>query len=106
MVWALGFLHQKKIAHRDLKPENILLDDHLTVKLADFAFATNLNVDALQEYCGTSGYMAPEILERKTYDGLKSDIFSLGVMLLVLVTGKLPFKKAKMSDFNFHLIIY
>ena len=106
MVWALDYLHEKNIAHRDLKPENILLDANLTVKLADFGFATNHNIDALQDFCGTKSYMAPEILERKTYNGLKADIFALGVMLLVLVSGKTPFKKAKMSDINYQLIIY
>ena len=99
-------MHRKLIVHRDLKPKNILLDQNLTVKLADFGFATNQNIEALQNQCGTKNYMAPEILESKTYDGLKADVFALGVMFLVLVSGKIPFKKAKMSDFNYKLIIY
>ena len=65
----LEYLQSKKIAHRDLKLENILVDDELTLKVADFGFATYKKITKLQSYRGTMTYMAPEIKEGKVYDG-------------------------------------
>ena len=55
--------------HRDLKLENILVDDGLTLKVADFGFATYKKINKLKSYRGTKTYMAPEIKEGKVYDG-------------------------------------
>lgn len=57
----LTYLNKKDIAHRDLKLENILIDDKLTLKVADFGFATYKNVKKLDTFLGTKTYMAPEI---------------------------------------------
>lgn len=75
---ALNYLHENKVAHRDLKSENILLDEHHDVaKLSDFGFA-RVTVDTRtgrrllsETYCGTTGYIAPEILDGKPYDPRK-----------------------------------
>lgn len=71
--------------HRDLKLENILVDDGLTIKVADFGFATYKKINKLKSYRGTKTYMAPEIKEGKVYDGRQSDIFSVGVILFIIV---------------------
>ena len=61
------------------------------IKLADFGFATNKNIHKLDDCLGTPTYMAPEIISHKKYDGQKSDIFSLGVILFGLVAGMFPY---------------
>ena len=59
-----------KVAHRDLKLENILVEKDLSLKIADFGYASFQKTDFLSSYRGTFTYMAPEIKEGKTYNGL------------------------------------
>ncbi|XP_052600795.1 putative sperm motility kinase W [Peromyscus californicus insignis] len=92
VVSGVHFLHQKRIAHRDIKLENILIDRAGNVKLCDFGMARQLaEGQMLEKVCGTLLYLAPEILARKPYDGLVGDMWSLGVLLYVLVTGEFPY---------------
>ncbi|TMW65567.1 hypothetical protein Poli38472_008209 [Pythium oligandrum] len=88
---ALEYLHRNNVLHRDIKPENILLHGAM-VKIADFGLAKQLPnaTSMLKRSCGTLEYAAPELLCGKPY-GLKSDIFSLGVVLYVLLFGAFPF---------------
>lgn len=105
IVDVMCYMHTQKIVHRDLKPENILIDDNLNVKLCDFGFSTFKNIQNLRSYRGTKTYMAPEIIEGKLYDGRKSDVFSIGVIMFMLVVGSFPFKTATNEDFLYNLII-
>ena len=89
--------HEEGICHRDIKAQNILVDENDKIwnpKVCDFGFAA-INTGKLKENCGTFNYMAPEIFEKKCYDGFKADIFSLGVVLFTLVTGVYGFKYEK-----------
>ena len=94
--------HKKGIVHRDMKTENIMLDEGWIMKLADFGFATKAEGKKgnglLYTALGTASYASPELLQKKPYLGVQSDIFSLGVSLFVLVTGKMPFKHALVDD--------
>lgn len=91
VTFALFFIHQKKIAHRDIKPENILLDMNNNVKLADFGFSRHIEENNLMSTpCGSQFYAAPEIIKGLEYDGQKSDIWSLGVLLYAIATKALP----------------
>ena len=120
IILALEYLRKKEIVHRDLKPGNVVLDNDMHIKLIDFAtcklfnkaldakaekmyMATqpknpdNLEVpsaeetDRLNSLVGTDDYLAPETIEG-TGVSYASDLWSLGVMLFQLLTGKVPYK--------------
>uniref|UniRef100_A0A914ZFL7 Serine/threonine-protein kinase kin-29 n=1 Tax=Parascaris univalens TaxID=6257 RepID=A0A914ZFL7_PARUN len=89
---AVAYCHSHCIVHRDLKAENLLLDAHNDVKLIDFGFSNFQQPQSLlSTWCGSPPYAAPELLLGKEYDGMKADVWSLGVILYVLVTGGFPF---------------
>ncbi|CCE63999.1 hypothetical protein TPHA_0G01630 [Tetrapisispora phaffii CBS 4417] len=92
IVGAVYYAHSLNCVHRDLKLENILLDMQGNAKLADFGFTRECATkNQLETICGTTVYMAPELLRRDTYDGFKIDIWSLGVILYTLINGSMPF---------------
>ena len=101
----LVYLNEKNVAHRDLKLENIMVADNLQLKIADFGFATYKKIDKLKSFRGTKTYMAPEIKEGKTYNGLKADMFSVGVILFIMVQGIFPFSEARTDEYFYRLLI-
>jgi len=89
---ALEYLHGVGIVHRDLKLENMLLTDKdsLSVKVADFGLSKLYSGQALRTACGTPFYVAPEILLGTGY-GPEVDLWACGVLLYILLSGRLPF---------------
>ena len=85
--------HKKGICHLDIKAENIFLDSKFNIKIGDFGFSSTNSF--LEGEYGTRGYKAPEVTNDKEYDGIKADIFSLGVLLLNIRTAKFLFKETK-----------
>ena len=114
LLYAVQYCHSKDIVHRDLKLENLLLASQLNdheIKLADFGFATFVKDDhhSLIQYCGTRGYIAPEIVEHTHY-GKPVDMWSVGVIAYCLLGGHPPFaaenddiemEKIKNCDYEF-----
>ncbi|WP_445145610.1 protein kinase domain-containing protein [Dyella sp. Tek66A03] len=98
---ALDYAHGQGVIHHDVKPENIMLaEDWHYAKLSDFGIAERLSTQGIEhgegkEIGGTPAYMAPERLRGEQADA-RSDLFSLGVVLCWLITGKLPW--AETSD--------
>ncbi|KZV19491.1 CBL-interacting protein kinase 25 [Dorcoceras hygrometricum] len=96
LISAVDFCHSRGVSHRDLKPENLLLDENENLKVSDFGLSAlpehHRNDGLLHTQCGTPAYVAPEVLRKKGYDGAKSDIWSCGVILYVLLAGYLPFQ--------------
>ncbi|XP_040356481.1 testis-specific serine/threonine-protein kinase 6-like [Ixodes scapularis] len=93
LACAVAYLHRHEIAHRDIKCENVLLSRDGIVKLADFGFSRYCGEprEAAQTYCGSEAYAAPEVLKGVRYLPKSADMWSLGAVLFVLVTGALPF---------------
>ncbi len=92
VVSAVHHLHEHGITHRDIKPENLLFDgehEGATLKLTDFGLST-MKEGRLTTRCGTPSYCAPELLGGEGY-GKAVDMWSLGVLAYVMLTGKLPF---------------
>lgn len=92
LVMAFGFLHDEMIVHRDLKPENVLLGADGYIKLADFGLAKPLakNDSLTYSYCGTTEYLAPEIIKDLGH-GFPVDWWTLGILIYELKTGRTPF---------------
>uniref|UniRef100_A0AC35TQI6 Protein kinase domain-containing protein n=1 Tax=Rhabditophanes sp. KR3021 TaxID=114890 RepID=A0AC35TQI6_9BILA len=89
IVLALEYLHSAKIAYRDLKPENLIISAEGHIKLTDFGFAKRI-VDKSYTICGTSEYLAPEILTQQGHE--KSvDWWALGILIFEMISGEPPF---------------
>lgn len=94
IVYGLNYAHTFSIIHRDLKPENILIHsiDPPLVKIADWGMATFAPPShKLDTSCGSPHYASPEIVNGEKYNGTSTDIWSCGVILFALLTGRLPF---------------
>ncbi|KAI0218765.1 hypothetical protein L0F63_003967, partial [Massospora cicadina] len=107
VLFALKYLHARKIAHRDIKPENVLLmtkGDYPQALVTDFGMARVMGNTAMTSICGTFQYIAPEIIfhnnllksskpsqPRKDGYDVKVDCWSAGVLLYAMISGTLPF---------------
>ena len=98
LISAVAYCHANGIVHRDLKIENVLIDGRGDVKLVDFGLSNFYDPDAkLKTFCGSLYFAAPELLKGITYTGPEVDVWSLGIILYVLVAGKVPFDDKSLS---------
>lgn len=94
---ALDYCHHNNIVHRDLKIENILISNSGNIKIIDFGLSNLYSPQRhLSTFCGSLYFAAPELLNAKLYTGPEVDIWSFGIVLYVLVCGKVPFDDQSM----------
>ena len=105
IVSGISHLHSLDIAHRDISLENVLLDERLQCHLCDFGLAAQ-NASVCHGVVGKLFYMAPEVISASSasYDGFKADIWSLGVLLFIMLTGVNPFQVANSQDLDFQIL--
>lgn len=108
VLLGVEYLHSRGIVHRDLKPQNILCcseQDITQVKIGDFGLSKILSADSLlKTRCGSPHYLAPEVLTCPSYDS-KVDIWSIGVIAYVMLTGSLPFYSEDIREVIKHVML-
>ena len=88
---ALAYLNKNGIVHRDVKAENVVIDSKGNAILIDLGFAESSNIEQCSTFCGTSYYLAPELIKGEEYDARKSDVWSLGILLYAMLTQSFPY---------------
>ena len=99
IIEAIKYIMDNNIVHRDLKPHNILINKETKqIKICDFGFAKEFKDTLLSDtVCGSPLYMAPELLQNQKYN-IKSDIWSIGIIMYEIVMKDHPFKSNNISD--------
>lgn len=99
LLSAVSYCHKNNICHRDIKPENVLLDvdkQFDQIKIVDFGSAKTLTNERMKELHGTCYYVAPEVLTQNY--GKECDLWSIGVITYLLLSGTCPFRGATNED--------
>jgi len=102
LVRSLAYIHQRGLVHRDLKPSNVLINAHGVCKLTDFGIVKELDPEADVQHSttlvGTWAYASPEQIMGTAIDN-RSDLYSLGVILYTMLTGRRPFVAKDMAGY-------
>lgn len=100
---AIQYLHERKIIHRDIKLENVIITEKRNLKLIDFDLCYNPKRKNLPNGCGTLPYLAPEIINCRSYDN-KIDVWSLGITLYASVLGYFPFDSSDLYSYSYEAL--
>ncbi|WWC90064.1 uncharacterized protein L201_004997 [Kwoniella dendrophila CBS 6074] len=102
IVDGVSYLHKRGIYHRDLKDENIVIDRNLSVKIIDFGSAViedpNLPPVLYDHFRGTMSYASAEVLNGRHYHAAPADIWSIGIILGIILTGESPFPNTQWAQ--------
>lgn len=109
LIAGLAYVHKHGVAHRDLKLENLLISSNGFLKISDFGLARagagTKSLGGLESAtaefvtrCGTPNFVAPEVLIEPTYNGFRADVWSAGVILFVMLSGRLPFRARDIGE--------
>ncbi len=103
---ALNYAHSEGVVHRDIKAANILVLPGMKVKIMDFGIARLPSSDLTQsgQFIGTPNYMSPEQIDGKTQVDGRSDLFSLGVVFYMLLTGERPFSGDSFNTVSYRIV--
>jgi serine/threonine protein kinase len=103
---ALNYAHNEGVVHRDIKAANILVLSGMKVKIMDFGIARLPSSDLTQsgQFIGTPNYMSPEQIEGKSQVDGRSDLFSLGVIFYMLLTGERPFSGDSFNTVSYRIV--
>lgn len=109
LVHGVTWMHSKRFCHRDLSLENVLLDENCIVKIIDFGVCKRYparleNFETEAGFVGKTGYCAPEVYSLQPYDGRAADIWSIGVILFMLLTGAPAYQVPCQADLGFRMI--
>ncbi|XP_049643878.1 inactive serine/threonine-protein kinase PLK5 [Suncus etruscus] len=99
LVSGLSYLHQRRIVHRDLKLSNFFLNKNMEVKIGDLGLAARVGPGGRchRVLCGTPNFQAPEVVSRNGHS-CQSDIWALGCVMYMVLTGAPPFSAAPLSE--------
>jgi len=103
VLLALQYAHEKNVVHLDIKPANIMLSNNNEVKVLDFGISQDMNGKKSEKLMGSPSYMSPEQIDSRDIDH-RSDIYSLGVTLYELITGRVPYDDVQSREELFHAI--
>lgn len=89
----LAHIHGRGIVHRDIKLDNIMMDQNHHIKIIDFSLAAFYKINGqLCTFCGSIPFCSPEVIKRIPYIGPEIDVWSFGIVMYALATGRLPFE--------------
>ena len=103
VLLALQYAHENNVVHLDIKPANIMLSNNNEVKVLDFGISQDMNGKKSEKLMGSPSYMSPEQIDSRDIDH-RSDIYSLGVTLYELITGRVPYDDVQSREELFHAI--
>ena len=87
-MFTIVTLSRHSVCHRDIKPENILVNDKDQIKIVDLGLSMKVtSVEPLQDFCGSPGFFAPELIMKDGYNGFAADAWSIGCVMMEMILG-------------------